>query len=241
MKIEAVTICKDYSDFLAHTIVFNRNIFDRLVVVTSHEDKETANVCEYYHIECLRTNVFGKDLNKAKAVNVGLSKLERSDWLVVFDSDIIFPPRTRQLIEMARLREDTIYSAHRQMCPSYNEFIKWLSAPVINHECDIYLHNKGFPLGTQIGKLNKHPQDPSDLGWVPIGYYQMWNEKDGQRHNYPEEYTGFANSDLHFGYQWPRERRALIPEFSVIHLQTDDVNKMGQNWESRVTKKFGPE
>ncbi len=240
MKIEAVTICKDWSDYLAHTLIFNKNIFDRMIVVTSHEDKATADICEYYHVECLRTNVFGDEFNKGKALNVGLNRLSRADWLVIFDSDIIFPPRTRHLLEIAQLREDSIYSAHRQMCPSYEEYVKWLAAPTINHECDVYLHNKGFPLGTQIGKLSKHPNDKSDLGFVPIGYFQMWNEKSGIKHNYPEDHAGFANSDLFFAYQWPRQLRSLIPEFSLLHLQTDDHEKMGENWEGRKTKKFGP-
>jgi hypothetical protein len=240
VKIEAVTVCLNYSDYLAHTLPFNRNIFDRLVVVTSHEDKETANVCEYYHVECIRTDVFGKDNNKGRAINVGLNQLSRSDWLVHFDCDIIFPPRTRFLLEIAKLREDTLYSCHRQMCPSYEEFAKWLAKPVINHECDVYLHNKGFPIGTQIGKLSKHPQDTADLGWTACGYFQMWNERSGKKYNYPEEFAGFASSDLYFGYQWSRQYRALIPEFSLIHLQTEDNNKMGINWENRTTKKFGP-
>ena len=242
MKIEAVSICLNFSDILSHTIIFNKNIFDRLIIVTSHDDKETARVCEYYHVECLRTNIFGDDLNKGKAINVGLNRLSRSDWLVHMDCDIIFPPRTRFFMEIADLREDTLYSAHRQMCPSYEEFTKWLAMPVVEAECDVYLHNRAFPIGTQIGKLSKHPNDPSTLGYVNCGYFQMWNEKNGVRMNYPENYAGFATSDLEFSYQWPRKYRALIPEFSVIHVQTDDHGKMGDNWSgTRKTKKFGPE
>ena len=240
VKIEAVSICLNFSDFLAHTLPFNKNIFDRLVIVTSHEDKETPRVCEYYHVECIRTNVFGEDFNKAKGINVGLNHLSRLDWLVHYDCDIIFPPRTRHLLEIAKLREDTLYSAHRQMCPSYEEFAKWLAMPTTEHECDIYLHNRGFPLGTQIGKLTKNQNDSADLGWTACGYFQMWNEKNKAKKIYPEQFAGFASSDLYFSYQWPREYSAIIPEFSLIHLQTDDHGKMGDNWSGRKTKKFGP-
>ncbi len=240
MKIEAVTVCVNYADFLAHTMPFNKYVFDKLVVVTSPEDKATARVCEFYHIECIKTNILSEGMNKGRAINVGLNKLSRTDYICHFDSDILFPPRARYFLEIAKLRKDTLYSVLRQMCPSYEAFAEWMAQPAVEAECDIYLHNKAFPIGTQIGKLSKHPNDPCDLGWTACGYVQIWNESDGNHRMYPEEHNTFARSDLQHSYKWPRECRALIPEFSVIHLQTDDVCKMGQNWQNRQTKRFGP-
>lgn len=241
MKLEGVCVCSNMGDFLAHTIPFNKYVFNKLVVVTGTKDEHVADICQYHNILCVKTNVLDESFNKGLAINAGLSYLDRSDYLCHFDCDILFPPRARYMMEIAKLREDTLYGVLRQMVPSYAAFAEWLTHPIVEAECDIYLHNKAFPIGTQIGKLSKDPNDPSDLGWLPCGYTQIWNEKDGNHRKYPEEHNTYARSDLQFAYQWDRKHRALIPEFSVLHLQTDDNVKQGINWSGRKTRRFGPE
>jgi hypothetical protein len=44
---EAVIICDKYHDFLGKTLPHNKYQFDKLVVVTSYEDKETQRICEH--------------------------------------------------------------------------------------------------------------------------------------------------------------------------------------------------
>lgn len=240
MRIEAVTICSNMGDILAHTMPFNKYIFDKLVVVTNTNDKHVSDICEYYHIMCVKTTILDDSMNKGRAINLGLSYLDRSDWICHFDCDILFPPRSRYMLEIAKLREDTIYGVLRQMVPSYEAFAEWLVHPPVETECDIYLHNKSFRVGTQIGKLTKNSSDPYDLGWLPCGYTQIWNERDGNHRKYPEDHNSYARTDLQFAYQWERKYRALIPEFNVLHLQTDDCHKLGANWSGRTTKRFGP-
>ena len=45
MKIEAVTVCCDYGDFLAAVAPLNAPLFDRWIIVTKAEDAETRAVC----------------------------------------------------------------------------------------------------------------------------------------------------------------------------------------------------
>jgi len=241
MRIECVQVCVNYADYLAHTLPFNKYVFDKLVVVTSVNDKATARVCEYYHIHCIKTNLFDNGINKGRAINLGLQHLSRDGWLVQMDADIVLPPRARYLLEIAKLREDTLYGVHRAMCPSYEDWCKFVARPFVNHECDIYIHNHGpFPLGTQIGKLSINEKDWGDLGYLPIGYFQCWYEGGKDKKSYPEDHNNFAGSDAVFGYNWSREKRALIPEITAIHLSTPEQLDMGVNWSGRKSPTFGP-
>jgi hypothetical protein len=49
-----------------------------------------------------------------------------------------------------------------------------------------------------------------------------------------------ARTDVQFGLQWDRERRALVPELVVLHLESEDAG-VGANWSGRTTRPFGPE
>ena len=40
--------------------------------------------------------------------------------------------------------------------------------------------------------------------------------------------------------QWPRNKRAFIPEIVCYHLESEKAN-MGANWNGRATKQFAPE
>ncbi|MBO0951208.1 hypothetical protein [Fibrella forsythiae] len=94
-KIEAVTVCVNYADFLVQILPHIRGLFDRLVVVTTPADRYTQQVCEYYRVECIQTDAFYDDgavFNKAKGINAGLARLEMDGWVVHLDSDIYLPP-----------------------------------------------------------------------------------------------------------------------------------------------------
>jgi len=48
MRIEAVVVCVNYSDFLAATLPKNIELVDRLVVVSHYEDRATHRLCDKY-------------------------------------------------------------------------------------------------------------------------------------------------------------------------------------------------
>ena len=54
LRIEAVTTCLNYGDFLSETAAVNRHLFSRWLVVTHPEDKETREVCRRYGLEPYR-------------------------------------------------------------------------------------------------------------------------------------------------------------------------------------------
>ena len=81
-KIEAVVVCDRYSDFLRCTLPGNKHLFDRIVVVTSAEDRDTQRICEFHHVECLQTDALNSRWNKfckGAGINEGLSRLNRMD------------------------------------------------------------------------------------------------------------------------------------------------------------------
>jgi hypothetical protein len=233
MKIEAVVTCVDYADFLAETLPHNRSLFDNLVVVTSPEDKATQRICEYWHVECLRTDAFRSrwgEFCKGAAINDGLARLSKTDWLIQMDADILLPPLTRTLLENAALDPGLIYGVDRHMVQGYAPWRKFMALPGLQQENQIFVHPNHFPIGVRVA-----PQVHG--GWLPIGFFQMWHASSG-RLTYPDTHNGAARTDMQFAAQWPRNRRAMIPEVIAYHLESDANAPMGANWNGRQTPRF---
>lgn len=234
MKLEGVIVCVNYSDFLSHSILFNKPVFNRLVVVTSPDDKETQKLCEFHHVMCVQTDRFyedGSKFNKGKGINEGFKQLSMDDWVVHMDADIVLPPKTRVILESIRLDPNFLYGVDRMMCPNFESWLKFIRRPVLQHEAEVYVHSHAFPLGTRI----MYPTE----GYIPLGFFQLFNAKDKDI-QYPEEHSDAGRSDLLFSLQWPRERRGMLPELIAIHLESMS-GMMGANWNGRTTPDFSLE
>lgn len=232
MKISCVIISVNYGDFLAHTLPSNKHQFNDLVVVTSSVDKITQQICEYYHVRCIKTDDFyadGNIFNKGKGINVGISSLISPEWICHMDADILLPPLTRKYLELVDLNPLNIYSLDRMMCQSYSDFLSFLHFPPLQHEQDVFVHIRPFPLGVRIAKREYG-------GYIPIGFFQLWHASRGFN-TYPEEHSTAARSDMLHAIRWPRKHRILLPELIALHLSTE-INDAGKNWNGRVTKEF---
>jgi hypothetical protein len=235
MKLEAVVTCVDYADFLAETLPFNRSLFDRMVIVTAPEDKDTRRVCEYWNVQCVLTDVFETRwhrFNKGKGINVGLRELDKDGWLVHMDADILLPPLTRRLLEAADLDPSFIYGVDRHMVPDARAWRSFLAMPGLQQENAIFVHANRFPVGVRIASAGHG-------GYVPIGFFQMWHASSG-RLTYPEQHSDAGRGDMLFAAQWPRSKRALIPEIIAYHLESEPA-PMGANWGGRKTRRFQDE
>lgn len=239
MKIEAVLTCVNYSDFLAHTLHSIKNMFDNLVVVTDTKDIRTKNLCEYYHVKCIQTDIFyedGNSFNKGKGINAGLKELSMEDWVVHLDADIYFPPLSRWILSCLEpnLDKNHIYGIDRLMCPSREEWNKFLDNPTLIHQSYTYVHPTAFRVGTRIADYtNVH-------GWHPIGFFQMWHPSTSGITTYPESNDGADHTDVVFSKNWSRKHRSLIPELLCIHLDSvgSTGKEMGINWKGRKTLPF---
>jgi hypothetical protein len=234
MKIEAVVVCVNYSDFLVHTLAKNIELVDRLVVVSHYDDKATHRVCDKFSVDCIKTDVFHDDgdaFNKGRAINLGLSNLRHDGWLLHMDADIMLPHRFRHALSMARLDKSCIYGCDRLNVVNWENWDKNKHKTIPQHSWRFMVTPQAeFPVGSRLLHL--------EYGWLPIGFWQLWSSS--VRRNYPIVCGSAEHSDTLFSIQWPREKRILLPEFFVYHLESESV-KMGANWDGRKTKPFGPD
>lgn len=226
-------ICSGYGDFLEHSLPENLQHLDRMVVVTNSKDETTKRVCNKFGVDFIETDVFfdrGDSFNKGRAINLGLSHLRHTDWLMHLDADIILPHRFRTMLDHAKLEPENIYGADRLNVFSYDAWIsnKAKLVPQFQHRC-LVMPTKEFELGSRLIH--------NEYGYCPIGYFQLWHASSGRK--YPIHQGSAEHTDVLFSVQWPRGNRVLLPELFVYHLESERA-KMGANWQGRKTKPFGP-
>lgn len=240
MKLEAVTVCVGYADFLRVTAPRNQSYFDRWVIVTDPKDEETFEVCHKFNLNVLTTDDFYRDgeFNKGRAIQRGLNNLSCGDWVLHIDADIELPPVFPAALRMAHLDPENIYGCDRMMVRSYEEWVKIQSAGYYQHgrHCYVLPHDK-YPIGTRWAS-------PTD-GYVPIGFFQLFHhdalmKKGMWQRPYLSHHADAARSDVQFGLQWDRRNRVLLPELLVWHLESEK-SPPGANWRGRTTRRFGPD
>ncbi len=241
MRLEAVTVCVGYGDFLAASAPYSLHHLDRWLIVTEPNDHETREVCRKWSLECLLTEDHKRgNFAKGRAVERGLQHLSADSWRLHLDADIVLPSRFVHLLESADLAEDEIYGCDRIMVKSWSEWQRLLKSGWLKTQHDY--HNRlswpaGFPVGDRWGSLS--------TGWVPIGFFQLWHagadEHKGSRIKpYPSRHNSACRTDVQHALQFDRRKRSLIPEVVVAHLESEQA-KTGANWNGRKTKRFGPE
>ena len=119
MRIEAVTVCLHYDDFLEQTIRVNQSLFDDWVVVTEQTDDKTKDVCGRYGVRMAFCPYFQRDgekFAKGLAINIGLAHLKLEDWVVHLDADTALPRNTRKHLANIELDPSCIYGIDRVDC-----------------------------------------------------------------------------------------------------------------------------
>lgn len=237
-KLECVVVCINYSDFLAHTLPFNKKHFNKMVVVTDTKDINTQKLCEKWNVQCVASDeMYVTDSaipNKGVAINLGLNQLDRDGWVVSMDADIWLPDETRSILSKQYLDETKLYGIDRMMCNSYEDWINFLFSTKTIYEGWIYQHIDHFKMGTRL--IQYH----GDLYW-PIGFFQLWNPSVSNITTYPiaDSLPGYDRVDVQMLKQFPASKRELLASLVCIHLASQD-HSQGQNWRGRGTKQFGP-
>lgn len=241
-KVEAIIVCKDYSDFLEHTLPENLSQLDDIIVVTHKDDKATQAVCNKNSVHFITTDAFeeyGHVFNKGQAINVGLDQLRGEDWILHLDADIVLCKDFRRMLRQAQLKKDTIYGSDRINVYGYDAWTR-LRPKLGRHYQDRWFVDPGFahdPVGiegTRFGTRVIH----KEYGWVPIGFFQLWHSSIGRRYNVKR--GAASGTDVLFPAQWARDKRVLLPDVLVYHLDSELTHKMGMNWKGRKSQPFGP-
>jgi hypothetical protein len=242
IRVEAVTVCVGYGDFLAATAPENAPLLDNWVVITSPDDEETRMVCRKHNIFHILSEDYkrGGPFNKARMINRALDQVGCHDWVLHVDSDIVLPRQFKRLLEWAELDERCIYGADRQRVIGWDE---WKAFKQYVDRWDNHTHELGWWF---------HPKYPmmsrlvSSLhGYTPIGAFQLWHSSEMIQYNshqrrYPIEHGDAARTDHQFSLQWDRKYRQILPEILLLHLESE-AGVHGANWSGRTTKRFGPE
>lgn len=238
IKVEAIIVCVNYADFLAHTLPNNMQYLDEIIVVTDLRDKATRKLCEELGVTCVASDTFydgEAHFNKAKGIQVALDLLSADAWVLHMDADIWLPPHIREVWNNKYLDPECIYGIDRLMCHTYEEWMKFMSNPAPINEAYYLVHARAFPIGSRVAHYNQED------GWFPIGFFQMWNPKHSGVYHYPCEGVGADHTDVLMSKQFPVGKRHLIAETYVIHIDSERNKEMGLNWNGRKSKPFGPE
>lgn len=223
MKVEAVTVCMNYGDFLAHSMPLNQQHFNRWIIVTLPDDYHTQDVCRYYGAEYITTHsaeLHKGEFHKGVCVTEGLSALNKSDWLILIDADTVLQPNFRGTIEKLDFEEpgldkSCLYTIDRVRFETFEEWMNF------------YTHPK-YDLGTKArdGRFCL-PE------FVPTGFFQMWHSSTGII-QYVHQWVKCGGEDIRFSYRWPRNKRIFIPETTCYHLASSSEC----NWLGRKSKPF---
>ncbi len=244
MKIEAVTVCVGYADFLRETIPYALPHLDRWLIVTDEKDEVTREVCRQHNLEFLATDDFyrgGAKFDKARGIDRGLHLLAHDDWVLHLDADVVLPPHTRQTLQAADLDPQAIYGADRVMVKGWERWQRLKASEFLYRYSRSHHFNVCFPGGFDVGARWADVRH----GYVPIGFFQLFHRAATMyrgirtRRYSCHGHSDAARTDVQFALQWDRNRRALIPELVVLHLESDG-SATGANWSGRTTRPFGP-
>jgi hypothetical protein len=226
MRIEAITVCVGYADFLAETLPRNRDLFDDYTVVTAKRDKDTAKVCAANDVRAVQTDVFWDNdapFNKGKGINRGLYECHGQGWRLLLDADMVLPLHTRNHIEHAALDTETLYGTARWQCPSRQEWIA---------------HRLLWENGVPPDKWYLQNRTPK---WNTgrAGFFQLFHSTAKALGNmpwYPETSQHAGKSDYRFWKQFDK-RDTVYPGIIPIELLSEDA-ALGANWNGRKTRPF---
>jgi hypothetical protein len=203
----AFIVCVDYCDLLKITLPHNLHHFDKVVVVTSHQDEATIDYVLYEskpqhgsRVGLVMTNAFyeyGALFNKWKALDQALKECAEG-WICLLDADILLPHKFKLDLEVGKL-----YSPFRRM---------------VNHNGPHVV-----PTDSEFKQYERH----NDKEFA--GYCQIFHSKDpvlGAHPWHQQNWKHAGGADTFFEMKWTDENK-VRPDFDVLHFGVPEQNWAG--------------
>lgn len=120
-KIEAIIVCKNYSDYLAITLPQNHKYFDNVFVISEENDIETKRVCDENGAIFIPYDGFNKNgamFNFGGSRGQGLKHIIYNSYICYLDSDILIKEDFRD-----KLNDVTkFYGSYRRFIPKIKDY-----------------------------------------------------------------------------------------------------------------------
>jgi len=217
-KLVMVMVNIGQYDQLERTLPYSVKEADHVIVVTEPTDIKTQEICQRLGATVVlsdRKEFGGAVFNKGALLNDGISlavKEYKIKWILLTDSDIIFPEGFRKQVVGKIYNPGTLYFAERICVPS--EKVNQFMSAAIN--------------------IRRWPQDDVHSNRKAWGYFQLFNvgasALKGRGTVYSEEYLSAGYVDKEFLNLWPNDRR-YFTGIRVVHI---DHGGRGQNWHGEV-------
>lgn len=114
MRIDAVTVSIDYSDYLSQ-IISNKEILDNWLIITHKDDSRTIKLCKDNKLNFILSKKIYENAQfaKCKAINEGLDYINPTDWILHIDSDTKLPGDFNDVIKKHVNNKNIIYGSRR--------------------------------------------------------------------------------------------------------------------------------
>lgn len=246
--LHGLTVCDGYADYLAITLAQNVRNFDRFVVVTGPDDRETPRVCDRYGAECIvcdRLHSDGAPFRKGAAVNDAIRHLGLDEWILILDADVVLPATFREDLEKRVLNPGCIYYTKRwgPELEALPDFVKGIERGTSWHDLYWQFARKDT--------ARFEDRNGNDIEHFPFGYFQLFHPSAHSlrsltvpREWYPENFRTAEYADMLFGQKYPPAKQVTLNQdqdgnpihaFDVIHLPHGNYK---QNWEGRTSPRI---
>ena len=227
MRIEAVTVCLHYDDFLEQTIRVNQSLFDDWVVVTSQADAGTIAVCQ--HTAYARRS--------ARTSSTAASNSQEASG----DQHRPGSPQARRLGPPPGRR----YRAARDAASTWRTWSWTLPVFTGSTGSTARLSPPGktgwsTPTPTRSitfitvrnGRSVPGSATSTTAAMPRSGFFSSGTGHGVLRYPSVEGWDA-EHTDMLHALQWPRSKRVLIPEITAVHLSTGGKD-WGLNWHGRT-------